>query len=482
MTAVQRARAWVRAHPETAALWTAAVVLRLALLTAKSLWLDEAMSLVLARAPLADLPRLVRTNELLPPLHYALMHFWLLPFADPVLGLRSFSVLCGLGALAAFAASARRLIPRQAPLAFALAAFSSYWIDVSQSGRPYALFLLLSAVAFDLFLRLRDRWKRGPGLAYAAAGLLGLYTHYYFALPLGAQLAWALYRHRRRPAALAPWLWTTAFWIVGLAPWVPSAAVQLAIYGGKPTLREPFGLDALAALFGGLFMNLSVLSFVIGTWVKAVGAAILLFFACAPLLQKRLETREKDELGLVASQLALPLAAAKLGELALGRPMTQARYFVFLAVPAYLLAALLVGRLPRLRRLTASAALAAVVACGAAGYAYSCLALDSRLAFLAARLRASARPGDIVVHVNPFYYPSLRYHYLPELPHYILDDSSPMLNWHALPGYDPVISRADLARRPRVLVVDPDRRLSERRAAIADGARLAAWADAQGAR
>ena len=55
------------------------------------------------------------------------------------------------------------------------------------------------------------------------------------------------------------------------------------------------------------------------------------------------------------------------------------------------------------------------------------------------------------MHVNPFYYPSLRYHYLPELPHYILDDSSPILNWHALPGYDPVIRREDLARLPRVL-------------------------------
>lgn len=482
MTAAQRVRLWVRAHPETAALWIAAVVLRASSLTAKSLWLDEAMTLVLARAPLADIPRLVRTNELLPPLHYALMHAWLLPFADPVLGLRSFSVLCGLGALAAFAASARRLIPRQAPLAFALAAFSSYWIDVAQSGRPYALFLLLAAVAFDLFLRLRDRWRMGPGLAYAAVGLLGLYTHYYFALALGAQLAWVVHRHRRRPAALAPWLWTAAFWLAGFAPWAPSVAAQLAIYGGKPTLREPFGLDALAALFGGFFMNLSVLSFVIGAWVKAVGAAVLLFFLSAPLLQKRLETREKDELGLVASQLALPLLAAELAELALGRPMTQPRYFVFLAVPAYLLAALLVGRLPRLRRLAATAALAAVVACGAAGYAYSCLVLDPRLGLLAARLRASAVPGDIVVHVNPFYYPSLRYHYLPELPHYILDDSSPMLNWHALPGYDPVIPRADLSRRPRVLIVDPDRRLSDRRAAVADGARLAQWADAQRAR
>ena len=69
------ARDAARAAPETAALWAAALVLRAAFLTGKSLWLDEAMSLVIARAPLAEIPGLVRRNELLPPLHYVLMHF-----------------------------------------------------------------------------------------------------------------------------------------------------------------------------------------------------------------------------------------------------------------------------------------------------------------------------------------------------------------------------------------------------------------------
>ncbi len=474
-----RARRWIRAEPAAALLWAAAVFLRVALLGAKSLWLDEAMTLVIARSPLRDLPALVRTNELPPPLHYALMHFWLRPFSDEVLGLRVFSVLCGLGALAALRSAAQRIIPRQAELAFALAVFSSYWIDVAQSGRPYALFLLLSAVEFDLFLRLRDRWKRPVGLAYAGVGLLGLYTHYYFALVLLSQLAFAAYRQRRRPGDLAPWVWTASVWTAGFAPWLPSVGAQLAIYGGKPTLSQPFGADALAALFGGLFMNVSVLSFVIPGWVRAAGATALTFLAAAPLLQKRFEAREREEYGLIASQLVLPLAAAKLAELALGRPMTQARYFVFLSIPAYLLMTLLIGRLSRARRLAASAVLSVVVAGGVAGYGYSCVALDSRLDLLSERLRVAARPGDVVVHVNPFYYPSLRYHYLPELPHYILDDSSPILNWHALPGYDPVIRREDLARLPRVLIVDPDRRLSERRVATADGAQLAAWADAQ---
>ena len=474
---LERLRALIRAHPTEACVWAAAVILRVFLLNAKSLWLDESMTLVLARAPLSDVVPLVRANELLPPLHYLLMHYWIRGFADPVLGLRVFSLLCGLGALAVFHRSCRALIPRQAPLALAIAAASSYWIDVSQSGRPYSLFLLLAALVFDLFLRLKDRWRTRPGLAYAAVGALGLYTHYYFGFALLAQIALVAYRRRRKPRALLPWLATCAFWAAAFAPWLPSLRAQLAIYAGKPTLFQPFGLGALASLFGGMFLNVSVLSLVIGGWVSAAGATVLAFFAVGPFLKKRLDPDEREIARVLFFQLLIPLAAAKAIELALGRPTTQARYFVFLSLPAYALAAFLIGRLSRRPRLAAGAGLSLMLAAGVIGYDYSCVELDSRLGAMSAALRRAARPGEPVVHLNPFYYTSLRYYYLPEHPHFILDASSPMLNWEALPGYDPVIATADLVRLPRVLVVDPDRRLFERRIGEASGAQLAEWAE-----
>ena len=45
-----RARAWVRAEPTAAALWAAAVLLRVAYLRTKSLWLDEATMAELSAA------------------------------------------------------------------------------------------------------------------------------------------------------------------------------------------------------------------------------------------------------------------------------------------------------------------------------------------------------------------------------------------------------------------------------------------------
>ena len=471
---LERLRGAIGAHPAEACLWAAAVFLRLFLLNAKSLWLDESMTLVIARAPLADLLPLVRGNERLPPLHYLLMHFWIAGWSDPVLGLRVFSLLCGLGALAFFYRACRRLIPGQAALALAIAALSSYWIDAAQSGRAYSLFLLLAAAEFDLFLQIRNRWDARAGRLYALVGALGLYTHYYFAFLLLSQLVYAGLRHRKRPAALAPWLWTCAVWAAALAPWLTSMRVQLGINAGNPNLREPFGAAALAALFGGMFLNVSVLSFAIGGWVTAAGAAVLALFAAGPFL-KKLGARENEIAGLLAFQLAVPLAAAKAVELALGRPATQARYFVFLSIPAYALAAFLIGRLNRGPRRAAGAALALTLAVGVIGYDYSCLELDARLAALSAALRRAAGPGDVIVHVNPYYYTSLRYYYLPELPNFILDASSPMLSWKDLPGYGAVIAPRNLARLPRVLVVDPDRILFEHRIGTATGAQLDLW-------
>jgi uncharacterized membrane protein len=477
---LERLRAAIEAHSAESCLWAAAVFLRVFLLGAKSLWLDESMTLVIARAPLKDLLPLVRGNERLPPLHYFLMHFWIAPWSDPVLGLRVFSLLCGLGALAVFQRSCRLLIPRQATLALAVAAFSSYWIDTAQSGRAYSLFLLLAAISFDLFLRLRDRWNWKTGGLYALVGALGLYTHYYFSFLLLSQLVYVALRQRKRPEALVPWLAACVFWAAVLVPWLPSIQAQLGINADHPNLGEPFGAAALASLFGGMFVNVSVLSFVIGGWISAAGASVLAFLAAGPFLKKRLDAEEKAVSLLLAVQLAVPLAAAKAVELALGRPATQARYFVFLSIPAYALAAFLIGRLGRKPRAAAGAALALLLAGGVVGYYYSCLELDSRLGPMSAALRRSAAPGEPVVHLNPFYYTSLRYYYLPELPNFILDASSPMLNWKALPGYDPVIARADLVRLPRVLVVDPDRRLFAHRVGEASGAQLAAWADKAG--
>src|SRR5688572_4700486 len=77
----------------------AALALRLWDLTARSLWLDEAVEYWVATASLAELPTTVRDLIQDPPLYSFLLHAWM-RVSEHEAWLRLLSVLCGLGSVA----------------------------------------------------------------------------------------------------------------------------------------------------------------------------------------------------------------------------------------------------------------------------------------------------------------------------------------------------------------------------------------------
>lgn len=165
----------------------AGALLRALFLGSKSLWFDEAGGLIVARQPAAAIPAFLNRVEVSPPLYTLTMHFWLKLFPDPKLGLRLFSLLCGIAALAVYRGLVRRLLPERARLlATVFGALSSYWIHLSQDGRPYALLVLISLSTARLALELTERPSARAWAAYAALAAAGLYEHYYFAFLLAA--------------------------------------------------------------------------------------------------------------------------------------------------------------------------------------------------------------------------------------------------------------------------------------------------------
>src|SRR5689334_16878878 len=66
----------------------AGVVLRFAVRS--QLWLDEALSVDIARLPLHAIPGALR-HDGAPPLYYAGLHFWMLAFGDGNIAVRAFS-------------------------------------------------------------------------------------------------------------------------------------------------------------------------------------------------------------------------------------------------------------------------------------------------------------------------------------------------------------------------------------------------------
>jgi len=443
--------------------WAAAAiltgaVLRLLFLDAKSLWFDEASTLLLSGLPLARLTPVLVANEVNPPLYYALMHFWLNAFSDPRSGLRLFSALCGIGSLFAFRAVAERLLPERArKTALWLAAASSFWIHIAQDGRAYSLLLLISLLSTLAALKLAERAGARRWTAYAALAALGLYTHYYYAIVLAGHAFWLVRNVKDRRGLLL----AHAGAALAFAPWLPVLAAQMRAHSGEAVVGEPLGFARVLDLLGTPFFDVTFLGLALPAWTGvAVGAAFL-------ALAIRARSEDRRAFGFCATHVAAALALVIVVEVWSGRPVTQARYFTPLSPVLLLLAALGAGRgWPRV-------AAAVVVVAGAAGYFFSALTVDPRLDLLAAAIRRSSDASVPVVHLGKYYYLPLRVYYLPERRNLLLASAAVGMDFKGMPPYPGVIAEAELPALGPCVVVDESRTVSPDRVRLGTGAQLA---------
>src|SRR5690606_28023570 len=103
------------------------------------LWLDEALSVNIASAPLAEIDDLLR-HDGHPPLYYWLLHLWIDVFGDGDAAVRALSGVLGLAAIVLVYLVARRLAgPTLGVLAAVLLAVSPYGIRYSSEARMYEL-------------------------------------------------------------------------------------------------------------------------------------------------------------------------------------------------------------------------------------------------------------------------------------------------------------------------------------------------------
>jgi uncharacterized membrane protein len=189
-------------------------VMRFATLDARSLWLDEATTILRARLPLGEMLATILALEGTPPTYFILVKGWMEVFGQGEVGLRSLSALLGTATIPIMYAIGRELGGRRAArIAALLTALSPPLVWLSQDGRAYPLLLLAVAVSFLFFVRaLRE--PTGSNLAgWALASGGALVTHYFALYLVVVEGLWLLTRHRSsRPAigALAGVAATTA--------------------------------------------------------------------------------------------------------------------------------------------------------------------------------------------------------------------------------------------------------------------------------
>ncbi len=241
----------------------AAVALRF--WTRSPLWLDEALTVEIARLPVDQLLDALR-NDGHPPLYYLLLHGWIELFGSGDVAVRAFSGIWSIAALGVMGTVARRRFgPRVALVAVVLLATSPYALRYATEARMYSMVVVLVLLGWwagTAALERPSRWRLAGVAAATAALLLTHYWSFYLLVTVGVLLIGAAWRRPSR----SPVLVLGAMAVGGLAflPWLPSFLYQAAHTGtpwGRPERPAGVLVTGLTDFGGGPYGEAQLLGF-----------------------------------------------------------------------------------------------------------------------------------------------------------------------------------------------------------------------------
>src|SRR5712692_6465637 len=145
-----------------------AAILRWHGIASKSFWLDEGISVEIARLPWRQFLYVLRHREINMALYYLLLHFWLAMGSTEGF-IRGFSVLFSVATVPVLCALGARLFGRRAGLLAAwLLSINAYHIRYAQEARSYALVVFFATLATWLLVRNLQEPASARWAAYTA--------------------------------------------------------------------------------------------------------------------------------------------------------------------------------------------------------------------------------------------------------------------------------------------------------------------------
>jgi hypothetical protein len=359
------------------------------------LWLDEALTVNIARLPLSQLTEALR-HDGSPPLYYAVLHGWMQLFGSGTIAVRALSGICSVACLPLAWRVGKRVGGRTLAQAFlVLLALSPFAVQYATEARMYAMAMLLVLAGGLALLNLLER--PSPALSAAVAVVTGalLLTHYYAlytVAAVGAVLAWYAWRGEDRAAArraLVSMVAGSALFV----PWLPVLLYQSA-HTGAPWGSTGRGIDTVIDTLGVLVSGYRRAGLV--PLLLALGLIALAVFG-------RAVGRRRFEIDLVGREPGRTLAVLTFGGLLLAVAVSAVTGQAF--VPRYasivfpgvlLLVAVGVASFgdARLRL----AGLVVMSGIGIAGIQPVMAYERTQAASVARHLRAEAQPGDVVAY------------------------------------------------------------------------------------
>jgi mannosyltransferase len=240
----------------------AGIVLRFA--TRSDLWLDEALTVNIARLPLRDLPDALR-HDGAPPLYYALLHVWMLVFGEGDVAVRAFAGVIGVATLPLAYFAGLRLggtdpVRRRwvAWSAVILMVSSPFAIRYSTEARMYALVIALVLLGYLAVMRALEHASVGRLACVAAVTAALLYTHYWsfflLAVVAAVLLRAAVGRSATRRASARRTLLAVGVGGACFLPWIPILLSQLEHTGtpwASPTISPSTIVSTFSQFAGG---------------------------------------------------------------------------------------------------------------------------------------------------------------------------------------------------------------------------------------
>ncbi|HLM65726.1 MAG TPA: glycosyltransferase family 39 protein [Acidimicrobiales bacterium] len=363
--------------------------------TTSALWLDEALSVNIAKLPVGDLLDALR-HDGHPPLYYLLLHGWMQVFGEGDVAVRALSGIIGVATLPLAYVAGRRLAGvAGGRWALVVVALSPYSVRYATETRMYSLVMLLTLVGY---LVLTDALHTPTAGRLAALTLVSgtlLLTHYwsfYLVAAVGLLLVVRWWRvPGERPTTVRLTVAVAAGGLLFL-PWLGGFLYQGAHTGtpwGAPYRPTELVQTTLDDLGGGLVSE----SFLAGT-VIVVLALVALFAARASRDELTLDLRTTP---LVRREVLVVAVTAALG-CAVGYATSatyQSRYAAVF-VPLLLVAvAVGITRFVGPARLVAGGSL---VALSLAGLVWIQAFERTQSEEVAAAVAERAEPGDVVVY------------------------------------------------------------------------------------
>jgi hypothetical protein len=370
----------------------AGIVLRF--VASSDMWLDEALTLNIARLPLSHLHEALRRDGA-PPLYYVVLHFWVGAFGTSDVAVRALSGVFSCATLPFVWSAGRRIGGRtMGASVVVLVASSPFAVRYATENRMYALVVLLTAAGVVALQRSLRRPAPGNLIGVGVVSALLLYSHYWSLYLVGVTGLWLLFQawrgpeSRRRGARLS--LGAVAVGCLTFVPWLPTFFFQIR-HTGTPW-AEPANfaamVNAVTSFAGGPTNQGRALAL-----VYFALAGLGLFGAASGVLHVDLDLRTRPQSRGLAVVLCGTLVAAVVGGY-VSTSAFQARYASVVFIPLVLLVALGLGTLAD-RRVRAGV-LAATVVFGLAGSLPNVWTSRTQAGQIAAALARSARPGDVV--------------------------------------------------------------------------------------